>query len=140
MASFWFVFQPNQGRGVRTSPRTVPVRMSLAEMEYRTKIEVGNLVMSRAENFLHQEVTILSGEVYNAGAQGVAGLGLPTEIFDDMNQVVLRETRGVLGRPKPALGPGERRSFEISFEHFPNSWNMRPPVVRVEYLQLSTGK
>jgi len=63
-------------------------------------------------------------------------LGLTTEFSDDMNQIVLRETRGVLGSPKGALAPGERRAFEISFDHVPNSWNMRAPGVRVSYLKL----
>ena len=115
-------------------------RMTPAEHEYRKNIEVGNLSLSRAENFLHQEVTILNGEVYNGGAEPVSSLRLTTEFFDDLNQVVLRETRSVLGTPELALTAGERRAFEISFEHIPNSWNMQKPVVHVEYLQLPPHK
>ena len=52
-------------------------------------------------------------------------------------QVVLREARGILGTPPAALAPGERRSFEISFDHVPPSWNMQLPAVRVTSLRLA---
>ena len=26
---------------------------------------------------------------------------------------------------------GERRQFDIAFEHIPNSWNMQQPIVRI---------
>jgi len=139
VAAVWFLLQAPQGPRVPTA-KVVKLRMSPSEQEYRKKIEVGNLALSRAENFLHQEVTILSGEVYNGGAEPVSSLRLTAEFSDDMNQVVLRETRAVLGTPELALTARERRAFEISFEHMPNSWNMQKPVVRVEYLQLPSRK
>jgi len=114
--------------------------MSPFEQEYSKKIEVGKLTMSRAENFLHQEVTTLTGELYNGGTEPVLGLALTTEFVDDMNQIVLRESRMVLGSPAAPLAPGERRAFEISFDHVPNSWNMQTPAVRVSHLQLPARK
>src|SRR5205807_3819240 len=38
-----------------------------AERSYAAKIQFEKLALSRAENFLNQEVTILSGETINAG-------------------------------------------------------------------------
>ena len=136
LVGFWFLFEPSQSRRGTARQQSVNVSMSPGEQDYAKKIEIGKIEMSRAENFLHQEVTTLNGEVYNGGTERVIGLGLTTEFSDDMNQIVLRETRGVLGSPKGALAPGERRAFEISFDHVPNSWNMRAPGVRVSYLKL----
>ena len=140
LAGFWFLFEPLHGRRGTAVQQTVKVNMSSAEQEYAKKIEIAKIAMSRAENFLHQEVTTLNGEVYNGGSEPVIALGLTTEFSDDMNQIVLRETRGVLGVPKAALAPGERRPFEISFDHVPNAWNMQAPAVRVSYLKLSPRK
>jgi hypothetical protein len=114
--------------------------MNPAEQEYAKKLEVGNIALSRAENFLHQEITIVNGEVYNGGSEAVLGLRVTLEFADDMNQVVLRETRGVLGTPEHPLSPGERRAFEISFEHVPPSWNMQQPSVHVASLRLPGHK
>ena len=140
LVTLWFLFEPFQSGKSVTMKETVVVKMSPAEQEYAKKIEIGNIAMSRAENFLHQEVTTLSGELFNGGTESVLSIVLTTEFSDDMNQIVLRETRKVLGTPAAALAPGERRAFEISFDHIPNSWNMRSPTVRVAHLQLSTQR
>lgn len=135
--TLWFLLKPVPSlRNAPTGPTTVNLKMTPAEQEYTGKVEVDNIAMSRAENFLHQEVTIINGDVFNGGPQPVSGLRLTTEFYDDMNQVVLRETRAVLGTPEQPLLAGERRAFEISFEHVPSSWNMQKPIVRVSYLQL----
>ena len=137
-ACLWFLFAPMPT--LKTGSSRANLNMSPAEQEYLKKIQVGNIALSRAENFLHQEVTTVSGEVYNAGSESVSGLRLTTEFSDDMNQVVLRETRGLPGAPELPLAPGERRGFEISFEHVPTSWNMQQPAVRPSYLQLPAHK
>jgi hypothetical protein len=140
LTSLWFLFEPLQSRKPTTLRENVIVNMNSAEQEYAKKIEVGNIAMSRAENFLHQEVTTLTGELYNSGPEPVLALTLTTEFSDDMNQIVLRETRKVLEPPGAALAPGERRAFEISFDHVPNSWNMQAPAVRISHLQLASQK
>ena len=133
--TLWFLFQP--GKPTRKS---VNLKMNPVEEEYAKKIEIGNIALSRVENFLHQEVTVLSGEVFNGGTAPVSSLRLTTEFFDELNQVVLRETRGIFGAAEPPLAPGERRAFEISFEHVPATWNRQQPAVRVSYLQLGSRK
>jgi hypothetical protein len=139
-ASLWFLFKsppaPRQG----TLQLVVTPRMTESEKDYARNLRVENIAMSRAENFLHQEVTILNAEVVNGGPQALAALELSVEFTDEMNQVVLREARGVLGTPPAVLAPGERRAFEISFDHVPASWNMQQPAVRVSSLQLAKAK
>jgi hypothetical protein len=102
-----------------------------AERAYASKIKIENLALSRAANFLNQEVTILTGDLVNTGERTLREVELTVEFYDDMNQIALRESRLALNSGGPPLGPGERRSFEVSFEHIPTSWNMQMPVVRV---------
>jgi hypothetical protein len=139
-ASLWFLFKPAPAPQPGTVQLVVTPRMSDSEKDYAKNLRVENIAMSRAENFLHQEVTALNAEVVNAGPQAIAALELSVEFSDEMNQVVLREARGVLGTPPVALVPGERRSFEISFDHVPPSWNMQLPAVSVSSLQLAKVK
>jgi hypothetical protein len=139
LLSLWFLFEPLQNRK-SVVEESATVKMNPAEQDYVKKIEVGNIAVSRAENFLHQEVTILSGELYNGGTERVLGLSLTAEFFDGMNQLVLSQTRSVMASPQAALAPGEHRSFEISFEQVPNSWNMQSPAVRIAHLQLNAQK
>lgn len=139
-ASLWFLFQP-----VKPQPAVIAVgaaiaKMSPAEEAYSPSVHIENIALSRAENFLHQEVTILNADAVNTGSSPVGMLSVTVEFLDDMNQIVLRETRGVLGAPPTDLKPGERRAFEISFDRVPPSWNYQQPKVRVSYLQLSSQK
>src|SRR5256885_4979417 len=111
-----------------------------AERSYTQKIQFENLALSRAENFLNQEVTILSGETVNAGERILSELELTIEFADDLNQIALRESRLVVTSANAPLAAGERRSFDISFEHIPTSWNMQLPAVRVTGLRFATPK
>lgn len=138
--SLWALFRTPENRPSSVLQINVPAAMSPEEEVYAKTIRVENIALSRAENFIHQEVTILNADVVNAGAQAVQRLTVTVEFADDMHQVVLRESRGVLGSPPATLAPGQRRSFQISFDRVPASWNMQQPDVRVSYLQLNSLK
>jgi hypothetical protein len=97
-------------------------------------IQLEGIALSRAENFLHQEITTLSGDAVNSGNRALRDLEITVEFSDDLQQVVLRETRPIVSQPSVDIGAGERRAFEISFEHVPSSWNMQLPAVRVSGL------
>jgi hypothetical protein len=102
-----------------------------AEREYASKIKIENVALSRAANFLNQEVTILTGDLVNTGERTLREVELTVEFYDDMNQIGLRESRLAQTSASPPMAPGERRSFEVSFEHLPTSWNMQLPAVQV---------
>jgi hypothetical protein len=140
LLSIWFLFEPLQTRRSSGLQETAHAKMTAGEQQYVRNVEVSNLAMSRAENFLHQEVTTLTGEIHNAGSEPVSTLSITTEFSDDMHQIVLRETRRVVEESRAALAPGERRTFEISFEHIPISWNMQAPSVTVSQLRLAASK
>lgn len=137
--SLWFLFHIPLG-GSATYQTTVNLKMAPAELAYLKNIRIEKIALSRAENFIHQEVTILSGEVVNDGPEEIQLLSLTVEFADSMDQIALRETRTVLGAASATLSPGERRPFEISFDHVPASWNMQQPHVRASYLQVSHRK
>lgn len=111
--------------------------MGPEERGYLSRVVVDHLAVSRAENFLHQEVTTISGEINNAGERALASVELTIEFSDDLNQMAQRETRNLFGPPGPPIAAGDHREFEVSFEHISNSWNMRQPAVKVSGLQFT---
>jgi hypothetical protein len=111
-----------------------------AEREYSSKIRIESLALSRAANFLNQEITILTGDLVNTGERILREVEITVEFDDDMNQIALRESRLALGSASPPLAPGERRHFEVSFEHIPPSWNMQLPAVHVTGLLFAPAK
>lgn len=128
---FFYLFSTGPGR----HSAAVGLPFGPVERAYAASMQIGNLSMSRAENFVRQEVTILSGEIYNPGSRPLAQIEVTVEFRDSLNQVVLRETRTLLSRVAEPLGPGRRRAFELSFEHIPRDWNFRIPVLRVSGLK-----
>lgn len=138
--SLWALFKAPGNKPVTSVQFNIPATMSPEEADYARAIRVENIALSRAENFIHQEVTILKADAVNDGPRPVQRLVVTVEFADDMHQVVLRESRGVLGTPPSPLGPGQRRSIALSFDGVPASWNMQPPAIRVSYLQLTPIK
>jgi hypothetical protein len=138
--AFWLAFKSPHGSSSGVGLANVSAPMNSAEQAYLKSIQIENIALSRAENFIHQEVTILNADAVNAGEQTVAGLTVTVEFFDDLHQVVLRESRSILGSPSSPLVPGQRRSFSISFDRVPASWNLQQPSVQVIYLQLAILK
>jgi hypothetical protein len=107
-----------------------------AEQAYAEHIHFGNLQLSRATNLLNDQFTYVSGIVSNDGASALRGLDVTVEFRDPFNQVVLREFRPLIGPTDGLLGGGERRSFQISFEHVPSEWNQQYPSIRIRGLAL----
>jgi hypothetical protein len=132
-----FYFWSGHTSGPGGPPAQAHLPFGPEEQAYAPKLEIQNISLSRAENFIHQEVTSLSAELVNGGARSLAGLELTVEFSDELQQVVLRESRMVLSAREAALAPGEHRSLEISFDHIPSSWNMQQPSVRITGLQFA---
>lgn len=112
---------------------------SAAEQAYAAKLQFGNFAMSEAENFLHQEVKYLDGDVRNSGDRVLSGIEVVVQFQDDMQQIALRESRSILGGPSASLPPGQTAHFQVSFDHVPPSWNMQMPTVQVSGLQFAAA-
>lgn len=128
---FW-----SRGEKPRTTAKTqAHLPFGPAEQSFAQKIHFENLGLNRAENFLHQEITALSGEIVNTSDRPVRNVEVTVTYSDELHQVVLRESRVLFSPGAPPLPPGGRREFEISFEHIPSSWNRERPEVTVSGLR-----
>jgi hypothetical protein len=102
-----------------------------AEKAYAERLKFSEQKMGRAGNFLGQEVTFLFGTLSNNGPRAVRDVEVLIEFRDQFNQVVLRETRRLLGRRAPPLPAGQNREYQIAFEHVPVDWNVQYPGMRI---------
>jgi hypothetical protein len=134
------VMWPGAVRHRPSSTRESHLPFGAAEQAYAPNLQIENLTLSRAENFLNQEVTTLSGHLTNAGNLPLASVEVTVEFSDQLGQVVLRESRAVFAPQTPPFAPGERRDFEVSFEHIPSSWNIQQPLVRVSGILFTSNK
>ena len=113
-----------------------PLPMGPAEQAYAAQIHFLNPKMSRAANFLNQEVTFIFGTVQNGGSRQVRQIEVTLEFHDVFNQVVLRDKERLFPPQTPPLGPGGQRDFQLSYEQIPVQWNQVYPTIRISGLLL----
>jgi hypothetical protein len=135
----FFLWRESSKKGQPAATRSQNT-LGTEERASMSKVGVDHVEISRAENFLHQEVTTISGEITNGGNRSLASVELTIEFYDDLNQIAQRETRSLFGPPGPPIPPGDHREFEVSFEHISSAWNMRQPVIKVTAVQFAFQK
>lgn len=118
------------------SPATTSLPFGPAEKAYVSNVRFEQPKMSRYANMLHQEVTYVTGEIYNNGNRTIANMQVTMQFHDVQNHVVYSKSVRPLGaNPKP-LGPGQMRSFDLGFDQIPDTWNEVYPTIQVTGLLL----
>jgi hypothetical protein len=110
---------------------------------YASNLELSDLKMSAAENFVGASVTYLEGTVTNAGDKAVTHAMVRVIFKDDIGQVVGDESvpLRVLQPSGPyedavdlnvsPLAPGQDKHFRLTFESISAQWNHAYPDLQV---------
>jgi len=107
-----------------------------AEQAYVRRIRFTDLQMSRAANFLNQEVTYINGVALNNGVRRVLAIDVAVDFHDVSGNVVLLENRRLISGPNSAIEAGQRESFQLGFEGVPDTWNQSYPDLKITGLTL----
>ena len=113
-----------------------PLPMGAAEQAYASQIHFLEPKMSRAANFLNQEVTFIFGTMQNSGNRRIKQMEITLEFHDPFNQVVLRDKQRLFSQYDAPLGAGQQRDFQVGYEHISAQWNNVYPTIRVTGLDL----
>ncbi len=108
-----------------------PLPMGPAEQAYAPQIHFLEPKMSRAANFLNQEVTFVFGTLENAGNRRIQQIEITLEFHDPFNQVVLRDKQRLFAPGQAPLAPGQQRDFQVGYEHVSAQWNNVYPTIRI---------
>ncbi len=99
--------------------------------------------MSAAENFVGATVSYVDGTVTNSGDKTVTHIVVEVVFKDDLGQLVQREDipMQVLKTSGPypeavdfsvsPLGPGQSKTFRLTFESISAQWNRQYPEIQV---------
>jgi Protein of unknown function (DUF2393) len=110
---------------------------------YATNLKLSDFKMSAAENFVGATVSYVDGTVTNSGGKTVTHAMVRVNFKDDMGQVVQREEipLQVLKTDGPypeavdfsiaPLGPGQSKTFRLTFEGISTQWNRQYPDTQV---------
>jgi hypothetical protein len=111
-----------------------PLPMGASELAYAPQIHFLEPKMSRAANFLNQEVTYVFCTVENSGNRKIQQIEITVEFHDPFNQVILRDKQRLFLPTAPAFLPGQQRDVQIPYEHIPAQWNNVFPSIVVSGL------
>jgi hypothetical protein len=114
-----------------------PLPVNADDQAYFPQIHFLDPKMSRAANFLNQEVTYIFGTVENGGNRKVKQIEITLEFHDPFNQVVLRDRQRLFLPSTPPMLPGQQRDFQVPYEHISAEWNNVYPTIRVTGLILN---
>ena len=110
---------------------------------YAANLKFSDFKMSAAENFIGATVSYMDGSVTNSGDKTVTRVVVEVVFKDEIGQLAQREELPlrVLRTTGPyqeavdltvsPLGPGETRSFRLTFDSISAQWNRQYPEIRV---------
>jgi hypothetical protein len=111
---------------------------------YAANLKFSDSKMSAAENFIGATVSYIEGSVTNTGAKTVTHLVVAVTFKDELGQVaqgpdemplqVMRDTgpyQEAVDLSISPLGPGQTKSFRLTFDSISAQWNRQYPEIRV---------
>jgi len=111
-----------------------PLPMGPEEKAYAPQIHFLDPKMSRAANFLNQEVTYVFFTVENGGNRKIQNIEITLEFHDPFKQVVLRDKQRLFLPTAQPFFPGQQRDVQVPYEHVSAEWDNVFPTVFVSGL------
>ncbi len=123
---------------------------SQAPNPYADKLQVSNVKMAAAQNFVGGTVTYVEGKITNSGDQTVTGGGAEVIFRNSLGEVVQKELipirvlvfqgpdRGILDLRSAPLKPGASADFRLTIEgNISADWNQGFPEVRISSVSVN---
>jgi hypothetical protein len=120
-----------------------PPKVAKPASPYIANLKLSDFKMSAAENFVGATVSYVDGTVTNTGDKTVTHVMVEVNFKDDMGQLAQREDipMQVLKTDGPypeavdfsisPLGPGQSKTFRLTFESISAQWNHAYPEIQV---------
>jgi hypothetical protein len=114
-----------------------------AQASADAKAYVGNLQLSdvrmqAAENFMNQQVVDVSGKITNKGNRPLDSIDVYCLFYDVNGRMVHRERVPIVRASGKPIAPNETRSFRLPFDSLPEEWNQSVPhlvVAQIKFAQ-----
>ena len=123
----------------RTPPTTTGMQgpASAEAKAYLPHLQLSDVSMKAAENFMKQRVVEIDGKISNNGPRPLESVSVYC-LFSGINgREVYRERVPVVPAKGTPLKPGETRSFRLPFDNLPDTWNQALP--RMAIAQITFG-
>ncbi len=113
-------------RVIQRRPPLVPV-LTREAAAYLGSLDLSEVDMKAAENYLKQTATTITGKITNKGDRTLRLVEINCVFHDYNGPVILRERKAIVGRRTGSVPPGQTRAFELTFDNIPQGWNQQLP-------------
>jgi hypothetical protein len=117
---------------------------------YASKLQLGDIKLSAADNFVGATVTYMDFTLTNTGNQTLAGGQVEAQFKNTMGEVVQKETLPLNVLTNNPLGgypdlvslsmspipPGQTKTIRLTLEHVSSEWNQSYPDIKFINLKL----
>lgn len=110
----------------RSRPAKPPVLTSEAAA-YLAHLQLTDVDMELAENYLKQTVTTITGKITNKGPRTLRLVEVNCVFRDLDGRIALRQPVAIVGRKTGPVATGQTRPFELAFDNIPAGWNQALP-------------
>ena len=104
-----------------------PPPLTAEAKKYVRNLQLSDVEIKAAENYMKQKVVEIVGQIANAGPRPVKVVEINCVFRDPYGQLVLRERVSIVGKRTGSLTPGDKKSFRLAFDSIPDSWNQTMP-------------
>jgi hypothetical protein len=127
LAGFWYLDRASKQPPATPPPLTEEARAYVREQ----KLKLSEVRMKAQENYMHQSVVEITGDIGNAGERTLKTVELNCVFYDAYGLVVLRERVPIVSASisslPGSLAPGETKPFRLPFDNIPEAWNQAMP-------------
>ena len=105
---------------------------------YVKNLELSDVKMQAAENFMQQQVVEVGGKITNKGNRPLSSIDVFCLFYSVDGRMIHRERVSVVRAKTKPLQPEETRSFRLPFDSLPSEWNQAMPhlvVAQITFAQ-----
>lgn len=104
---------------------------------YVKNLDLSDVRMQAAENFMQQRVVEVDGNISNKGNRALNQVDVYCLFYSPSGQLVHRERVSIVRAKGKPLYPGETRPFRLPFDALPQNWNQAMPNLVVAGIEFS---
>jgi hypothetical protein len=133
VAGFWYLDRASKQPPAPPPPLTEEARAYVREQ----KLKLSEVGIGAHENYMHQSVVEITGNIGNAGERTLKTVELNCVFYDAYGLVVLRERVPIVSSKIGSLAPGETKPFRLPFDNIPEAWNQAMPqlvIARITFM------
>jgi len=122
----------------RSHPAGSDNRASAEAKAYVNHLQLSDVNMQAAENFMQQQVVEVLGKIANDGNRPLDSVDVYCLFYDVSGKMIHRERVPIVRATGKPLVPGETRDFRLPFDSLPDEWNQAVPhlvVAQIKFAQ-----